>query len=150
MYLPKCCVNPGWRDILQQTRISNTRTYLSVRTSNWWDIIYTIYWRFSLRFDQSGFRFILEEWRPTTVRQRLSDPSSLTGLHLSISDYSLRNSLLNTLISKGCYRLFKWAMHAGFFVSTWGGRWESNITPHSPGQPKVYSPRKVYMLVKSK
>src|SRR4029434_10455433 len=56
------------------------------------------------------------------------DPSSLTGLHLSISDYPLRDSLLNTPISKGCYRLFKWAMHAGFFVSTWGGGGESLVS----------------------
>src|SRR4029434_8480688 len=74
---------------------------------------------------QSGFRFILEEWRPTTVRQRLEDPSSLTGLHLSISDYPLRDSLLNTLLFKGCYRLFKWAMGAGLFVSTGQGGGES-------------------------
>src|SRR4029434_5974324 len=93
----------------------------------------------------SGFN--LEEWRPTIVRQRLEDPSSLTGLHLSIADYPLRDSLLNTLISKGCCRLFKWAMGAGLFVSTWGGR--SHLTPQV--RDKEYSPSKVHSwLVKSK
>src|SRR4029434_6506306 len=52
-------------------------------------------------------------------RLRIHPPSqNFTSVYLTCS---LRNSLLNTLISKGCYRLFKWAMHAGFFVSTWGG-----------------------------
>src|SRR4029434_7464911 len=97
--------------------------------------------RFSLRFDQSGSRFILEEWRPTTVRQRLRihPPSqNFTSVYLT---YSLRNSLLNTLIFKGCHRLFKWAMHAGFFVSTWGGKVSliSHLTPQV--SPRVYSPR---------
>ena len=36
-----------------------------------------------LRFVSHGFRFILEQWRPTTVRQRLEDPHSLTALHLT-------------------------------------------------------------------
>ena len=31
-----------------------------------------------------------------------------------------------------------------------GGKVRAIITPHSPGQPKVYSPRNAYMLVKSK
>ena len=87
---------------------------------------------------QDSGLFLKNGGRPF-VRQRLSDPSSLTELHLSISDYPLRDSLLNTLTSKGCYRLFKWAMHAGFFVSTWGGG-ETNVAPHSPGQNQVYSP----------
>ena len=49
------------------------------------------------RFVSHGFRFILEEWRPTTVRQRLEDSPSLTELHLSISKSSSKDSLLNTL-----------------------------------------------------
>src|SRR4029434_4545956 len=91
-------------------------------------------------FDQSGSRCILEEWRPTTVRQRLRIHPPLQNFTSAYLTYSLRNSLLNTLISKGCYRLFKWAMGAGFFVSTWGGG-KTNVAPHSPGQNQVYSPR---------
>ena len=67
------------------------------------------------------------------------DPSSLTELHLSISDLFLGEQSVKYTDIKGCYRLFKWAMHAGFFVSTWGGG-ETNVAPHSPGQNQVYSP----------
>ena len=69
------------------------------------------------------------------------DPSSLTELHLSISDYPLRDSLLNTLTLRGVtvYSNGPWVQ--GSLSRPGGGRWESNITPHSPGQPKVYSPR---------
>src|SRR4029434_6417017 len=68
----------------------------------------------------------------TFVRQRLSDPSSLTELHLSISDLFLEEQSVKYTISKGCHRLFKWAMHAWFFVSTWGGGGGSSVTPHFP------------------
>ena len=82
--------------------------------------------------------FLKNGGRPL-VRQRLSDPSSLTELHLSISDLFLGEQSVKYTDIKGCYRLFKWAMHAGFFVSTWGGG-ETNVAPHSPGQNQVYSP----------
>ena len=65
------------------------------------------------------------------VRQRLSDPSSLTELHLSISDLFLGEQSVKYTDIKGCRRLFKWDMHAGFFVSTWGGG-ETNVAPHLP------------------
>ena len=87
---------------------------------------------------QDSGLFLKNGGRPF-VRQRLSDPSSLTELHLSISDLFLGEQSVKYTDIKGCYRLFKWAMHAGFFVSTWGGG-ETNVAPHSPGQNQVYSP----------
>src|SRR4029434_4866896 len=92
-----------------------------------------------LRFVSHGFRFILEEWRPTTVRQRLEDPPSLSEFHLSISELFLQRQSIKYTDIKACYRQFNWAMLAGFFVSTWGGG-ETNVAPHSPGQNQVYSP----------
>src|SRR4029434_3440897 len=86
---------------------------------------------FSLRFDQSGFRFILEEWRPTICETETEDPSSLTELILIISDVFLCEQSVKYTDIKGCHRLFKWATHAGFFVSTWGGG-ETNVAPHLP------------------
>src|SRR4029434_2720038 len=71
--------------------------------------------------NQDSGLFLKNGGRPfMRQRLRIHPPSqNFTSVYLTCS---LRNSLLNTLISKGCYRLFKWAMHAGFFVSTWGGR----------------------------
>src|SRR4029434_7581845 len=69
---------------------------------------------------QDSGLFLKNGGRPF-MRQRLSDPSSLIELHLSISDLFLEEQSVKYTISKGCHRRFKWAMHAGFFVSTWGG-----------------------------
>src|SRR4029434_10643930 len=68
---------------------------------------------------QDSGLFLKNGGRPF-VRTRICDPCSLTALRLSISDLFLGEQSVKYTDIKGCYRLFKWAMHAGFFVSTWG------------------------------
>ena len=101
-----------------------------------------------LRFVSHGFRFILEQWRPTLLRQRLEDSPSLTELHLSISKSSSKDSLLNTL-NLGVLLSIQIVPRDKALCVDLGGKVRAIITPHSPGQPKVYSPRNAYMLVKS-
>ena len=98
---------------------------------------------FGLSVMASGL--FLEQWRPTTVRQRLEDSPSLTELHLSISKSSSKDSLLNTL-NLGVLASIQIGPRDRALCVDLG----AIITPHSPGHPKVYSPRNAYMLVKSK
>src|SRR4029434_8200856 len=69
---------------------------------------------------QDSGLFLKNGGRPF-VRQRLSDPSSLTELHLSMSDLFLEEQSVKYTDIKGCYRQFKWDMLAGLFVSTCAG-----------------------------
>src|SRR4029434_826471 len=88
---------------------------------------------------QDSGLFLKNGGRPF-MRQRLIHPPSqnFTSVFLTCS---LQNSMLNTPISKGCSRLFKWAMHAGFFVSTWGGgRGEQSSTATPRAKTRGFPP----------
>ena len=92
-----------------------------------------------------GFNLI--QWLPPreTKPEGPLIASPQTHLNLSFREKSVKYTDI-----KGCYHLFKWAMGTKLFVSTGGGGGESLVSPHSSGQPKIPSPRNVYMLVKSK
>src|SRR4029434_5560655 len=93
--------------------------------------------------------FLNNGW-PHMVETEAEVPHILTAFRLSLSDFPFRDSLVNTLILRGVtvYSNRPWRQGP---LSRPGGEGESNVTPHSPGQPKVYSPRKVHSwLVKSK
>src|SRR4029434_5275599 len=106
-YLPKCCVNPGGRDIFQQTRISKYKSVSFGEDLQLMVIRFIPYIEDSVLglISQDSGLFLKNGGRPF-VRQRLSDPSSLTELHLSISDLFLEEQSVKYTISKGCHRLF--------------------------------------------
>ena len=79
---------------------------------------------------QDSGLFLKNGGRPF-VRQRLSDPSSLKELHLSISDNSLRNSLLNTLYLRGVTVYSNGPCMQGS-LSRPGGGGETDVAPHLP------------------
>src|SRR4029434_10777486 len=88
--------------------------------------------------------FLNNGW-PHIVETEAEVPHILTAFHLSLSDYPFRDSLLNTLILRGLrgvavYSYMQWSQ--GPLSRPGGGGGESNVTPHSPGQNQVYSPRK--------
>src|SRR4029434_2987992 len=97
------CVSRGTGDLYSRTEISAKFQELISR----WDlqlmvISFIPYIEDSVLglISQDSGLFLKNGGRPF-MRQRLSDPSSLTELHLSISDYPLRDSLLNTLYLRG-------------------------------------------------
>ena len=115
-------------------------------------IVFSLYHIFKIQFlglSVMASGLFLNKWRPTTVRQRLEDPPSLTEFHLSISKSSSKDSLLNTL-NLGVLLSIQIVPRDKALCVDLGGKVRAIITPHSPGQPKVYSPRNAYMLVKSK
>src|SRR4029434_7712160 len=88
---------------------------------------------FGLSVMASGL--FLEQWRPTTVRQRLEDSPSLTDLDRSISKSASKDSLINTL-NLGVLPSIQIVPRDKALCVDLGGRVRAIITPHSPGHPK--------------
>src|SRR4029434_6906155 len=69
-------------------------------------------------------------------------PHSLTAFHLSLSDYPLRDSLLNTLSLRGVTIYSNRSWTQGFFSTGgggWGGgQWHTSPLNHKPDQLTLY------------
>src|SRR4029434_10612613 len=129
------CVSRGTGDLYSKTEISAKFQELISR----WDlqlmvISFIPYIEDSVLglISQDSGLFLKNGGRPF-VRQRLSDPSSLTELHLSISDLFLGEQSVKYTEFRGVTVYSNGPWVPGSLSRPGAGGGESNITPHSPG-----------------